>query len=238
MEAFETVATFTLPSEVVVAKSRLESEGIKCIVLNELTIQSYNFISNAIGGVKLQVLKSEYKRAYKILLEGGFIIEEENKLSFIERKLNEPLFLKRFKTILLSFFIICAFYIIAIIVFSFITRQSNYDRLIGEEWCLDHIVYNGQMLYPNTVSDEIKFLYSGRCNEIIEFHPNGYTNLPGFDTKSISGSWILEDEKIILSNIDTLKLIFEGVFDITSSKKELTLTSKNTQIFCIRKIYY
>jgi len=55
MNDFITMATFTLPSEMVIARSKLESEGIECQTLDELTVKSYNFLSNAMGGVKLQV---------------------------------------------------------------------------------------------------------------------------------------------------------------------------------------
>jgi transketolase C-terminal domain/subunit len=40
MDDFITIATFVFPSELVVAKSKLESEGIECRVLDELTVQS------------------------------------------------------------------------------------------------------------------------------------------------------------------------------------------------------
>ncbi len=46
------------PSELAVVKSKLESEGIECKVLDEHTVQVYNFLSQAIGGVRLQVAES------------------------------------------------------------------------------------------------------------------------------------------------------------------------------------
>ena len=55
MSKFVTVATFTYPQEAYVIKSKLEAEGIVVFLKNELAIQTENFLSNAIGGVQLQI---------------------------------------------------------------------------------------------------------------------------------------------------------------------------------------
>ncbi len=78
MDKLVTIATFTYPSEVVVIKGRLESEGIECFVKDEITAQVHNFISNAIGGVKLQVRQSDAIRATEILKEAGYLDESDN----------------------------------------------------------------------------------------------------------------------------------------------------------------
>ncbi len=101
---FKTIATFSLPSDLYVAKSKLESEGIECRVLDELTVQSYHFLSTAVGGVKLQVVSKDADKAYSLLLEGGFVKAEALEQSYVERKFNNPAFLKRFKFIALLFF--------------------------------------------------------------------------------------------------------------------------------------
>lgn len=77
MNDFVTIATFMYPTEVLPYKSRLEAEGIATRVLDELTVQVYNFYSNAIGGVKLQVLRADEKRAIEILLELGYLKEKD-----------------------------------------------------------------------------------------------------------------------------------------------------------------
>ncbi len=78
MDKLVTVATFTYPSEAVVIKGRLESEGIDCFMKDEMTAQVHNFISNAIGGVKLQVRQSDAIRATEILKEAGYLDESDN----------------------------------------------------------------------------------------------------------------------------------------------------------------
>lgn len=108
MNDFITVAVFTLPTEMFVARAKLESEDIACRVLDELTVQTYNFSSNAIGGIKLQVLRSDIAQAKLILEEGGFIVTEKPEISYIERQLENPRTLQRIKIILYVFFAIIA----------------------------------------------------------------------------------------------------------------------------------
>ncbi len=66
-----TVAIFPLPQDAYITKARLESEGIPVFLKDELTIQTDNFLSNAIGGVKLQVSESNVEAATAILIEQG-----------------------------------------------------------------------------------------------------------------------------------------------------------------------
>ena len=73
------------------AASLFAKTGIFDITLSfikdELTIQTYNFYSNAIGGVKLQVTENDYERAYKILKELGYIKKPEQSNSVIVPKI-------------------------------------------------------------------------------------------------------------------------------------------------------
>jgi hypothetical protein len=71
------LTTFIYPQEAYIVKGRLESEGIKVLLKDELTAQVYNFYSNAIGGVKLLVQNSDYEESYKMLVETGYIKEEK-----------------------------------------------------------------------------------------------------------------------------------------------------------------
>ena len=76
-DKFVTVLTFTFAHEVAIVRGRLESEGIVCFVKDELTVQVNPFYSNAIGGVKLQVMESDLPRAIEILKEAGYIKDED-----------------------------------------------------------------------------------------------------------------------------------------------------------------
>lgn len=80
MSAWITIQTFMYPHEASLAKAKLESAGIDCFVQDELTIQVINLYSNALGGVKLQVPEDKTEEARSILIEGGFIIVDKEKL--------------------------------------------------------------------------------------------------------------------------------------------------------------
>lgn len=62
-----TIKTFEYPQESYIIKNKLESEGIYVFLKDELTIQTDNFLSNAIGGVKLQVQESDIENALVLL---------------------------------------------------------------------------------------------------------------------------------------------------------------------------
>lgn len=70
---FITVLTSQQPIQLAIIHGRLESEGIECFIMDELTIQVQPFYSNAIGGAKLQVHEKDLELANEILREGGYI---------------------------------------------------------------------------------------------------------------------------------------------------------------------
>jgi hypothetical protein len=76
---WETLITFTYPHEAHMAKLLLESEGIQTMIQDEKTIQVKNFLSNALGGVKLSVQNEDYVQGIAILKKGGYIREEDYK---------------------------------------------------------------------------------------------------------------------------------------------------------------
>ena len=54
-DTFTTIATFPYSSEAQIVKGKLQSEGIQVYLADEYTIDSDPLISQAIGGVKIQV---------------------------------------------------------------------------------------------------------------------------------------------------------------------------------------
>ena len=72
MKNFVEIATFTLPHELAVVRTLLESHEIECLVNDELTVQVHNFYSNAIGGIVLQVAEKNIFEAEKLLKDHGF----------------------------------------------------------------------------------------------------------------------------------------------------------------------
>jgi len=86
MDKLVTVATFQYPHEAYVLKGRLESEGIEVHLKDELTVQVYNFLTNAVGGVKLQVHESDFDRSLPILKDFGILENNSEQTESIFRK--------------------------------------------------------------------------------------------------------------------------------------------------------
>ena len=80
---FVIVYSFLYPHEMEIAKHALESHGIPCFSEDSLTVQSYQFISNAVGGVKLLVAKKDLKKSIELLVLKEIIPQpnQKNKLS-------------------------------------------------------------------------------------------------------------------------------------------------------------
>ncbi|SRR4030042_2714525 len=68
-EDLATIAQFSQGAEAYIMRGRLETEGIGCFIADEHLISINWLYSNAIGGVKLQVKKSDIEKAKKILAE-------------------------------------------------------------------------------------------------------------------------------------------------------------------------
>lgn len=79
MSKWITVYTTSLPQDAYPPKALLESQGIKVFIKDELTAQMHNFLSNAIGGAKLQVSENDVEEAIRILKETGYIREYNKK---------------------------------------------------------------------------------------------------------------------------------------------------------------
>ena len=69
---------FEYSAEASVMKAKLDSEGIKTMFMDEKTIDSDPLLSQAIGGVKLLVLKEHLSKAVEIYNEVRTYIKKEN----------------------------------------------------------------------------------------------------------------------------------------------------------------
>lgn len=63
MEQYEIIQVFDNYLQAHILKSRLEAEGITCMLQDEQTVTMYWFWSNAVGGIKLKVPAEEVERA-------------------------------------------------------------------------------------------------------------------------------------------------------------------------------
>ncbi|GGG37179.1 hypothetical protein GCM10011414_03210 [Croceivirga lutea] len=78
---FYTVTSSTYSADIQILKGKLESEGIQVFLRDENTINTDPLISDAIGGVKLQVYIADKERAiaiYKELKE--YVVDEKGNL--------------------------------------------------------------------------------------------------------------------------------------------------------------
>jgi DNA-directed RNA polymerase subunit RPC12/RpoP len=66
-EKLVTIATFSKAIDAHLSKTRLESEGIECLIADEYIVTMNWLYSNAVGGVKPQVKESDVERAIEIL---------------------------------------------------------------------------------------------------------------------------------------------------------------------------
>lgn len=74
---FITVKESHYQHDLVVLKSRLESEGIECRLKNELTTQVLNYIPAFL--VELQVRENDYEKVKQIMIENGDLQAESEK---------------------------------------------------------------------------------------------------------------------------------------------------------------
>jgi len=65
-EKFYTIGSFEFVADVQIIKGKLESEGIPVFLRDENTLNTDPLITNAIGGVKLQVYTKDKERAVEI----------------------------------------------------------------------------------------------------------------------------------------------------------------------------
>lgn len=64
---FTTIANFMFSSEAKIVQGRLEADGIQTFLRDAVTIDTDPLVSNAIGGVKLEVLTTDLEKAQEIL---------------------------------------------------------------------------------------------------------------------------------------------------------------------------
>jgi cytochrome bd-type quinol oxidase subunit 1 len=77
MSTLVTIYSVSFPDSPAIIKARLDSEGIECFTQNETTIQVDPLISNAVGGIKIQVKEQDAQQALEILYSEGYLRRED-----------------------------------------------------------------------------------------------------------------------------------------------------------------
>jgi hypothetical protein len=230
-----TIKTFTLPTEVVVLRGRLESEGIECFVQNELITQINPLYSNAIGGVQLQVKESDLQNAIAILKEGGYLTDEEAQPPKFLLKLDSTSskipFLNRLPLLFRLMILVSFFVGLTVSLFIYAILPTTYERLTENNWCLNYVTYNNKDLIPQT-EEFIKLSGPGFCDETITFRQNGTVTMPGFKSPMVLGHWKLDKDSLQILQADTFDFVYNGIYQIDLSNSKLVLKSAKTTLNC------
>ncbi len=87
MRKFVTVASFDSPIEAHLAKGRLENEGVPVFIAHENHVWANWVFSQALGGVKVQVLEKNVEAARKVLrkhLKGEYELDLSSEFNDIK----------------------------------------------------------------------------------------------------------------------------------------------------------
>ena len=240
MKDWVIILTFTYPHEAHFAKSKLDSEGISTLIQDELTAQVYNFISNAVGGVKLLVKKTDYEKAYKILINSGYIKE---------KKISENTFLKGLdkitskipligKSILEMRLIIIVTILLTIIIvpLSIKSLPSKLELLKANSWCVEKIIYNGKILEPYSLETYGQSIYEN-CSETMSFRENGILTLPGIYSYGERASWEFKNDSLYITEWsledknNAQKSIYHGVYYLEIDNNYIKMQSDSLTIY-------
>jgi hypothetical protein len=239
LNPWTTIRTFDHPIDVAVICARLESEGIACFLTNELTTQVSPYYSNAIGGVELQVRENDVENAIAILKEAGYYSDPEtvseahlpDLLLRFQRITDQVPFLKHFPLLFRLMILLIVAIAVSVSIFVWVTTPTIYERLTANNWCLEYVTYKGENYLPQT-TNSISIFGNGICQEAIILRKNGLVTLPGFQTKTIRGSWMLEDNLLQISRTDTFDFLYEEIYQVEFTDAGLELFSEKTTLHC------
>lgn len=131
------VAVFQYPHEAFIIKSKLEAHGVEVFLKDELTIQTYDLLSNAVGGIKLQIYESDLEIALPLLKEAGLIFDNEEEtlgaLNWIDERTNKIPIVKRWPVEIRSIFIATLFIIMVVFTWVLVNMPSKEERLIAQQ---------------------------------------------------------------------------------------------------------
>ena len=186
MSKFVTVAVFQYPHEAYAIKGRLESEGIEVFLKDEFTVQT-NYLSNAVGGIKLQINEFDLDKAIPILKLAGIINSENQDLKTNSnlKKLIEkiPLFKKQpiqIKAVLISG-IILIFIATAILFLTAPTKEEQLaskeksERILKEQKLEQFYLPLVDSLVDTNPKQAIEYIQ--KLNEVYPKNPELYDNL-------------------------------------------------------------
>lgn len=244
MNNWNIIITFSYPQEAYIVKGRLECEGIEVMLKDELTTQVYNFYSNAIGGVKLLVQDSDYDKAYKILVETGYINEQKTKpnkfFTGFDRVSSKIPFVGKL-TLEIRFLVVATLILIVLIVPAvLLSLPSTLEKLTENSWCVEKIYYKGKEFTPNSTGFKLRSNFDN-CSETMNFRENGDVIFPGINSFEIWNKWKFSNDSLFITkglkeNEPTeTESIYLGKYSIEIKNDFIKLKSDN--IIILGKVY-
>ena len=164
----------------------------------------------------------DYKKAAKILQESGYIPEQPDGpgrfLVWFDKATSKLPLIGR-PSIELRLVVVAALIIgVIAIIGVLLSLPSMSDKLTGDGWCIDSLLYKGQKLSPYTSSAGFDSNYDN-CMETIYFENNGIVRFPGINKYNYTAYWKLSH--------DSLYVTPEMVYDSYFLEKNLQTLIKN-----------
>lgn len=229
-----TIYTFSYPHEAAIIQGRIEADGIPTFLKDELTVQTYHFYSNAIGGIKLQVREEDAEQAIAILAEAGYKMEvpeaDVRLLNWLDKmKARTPLLKNSGDFTYMAIVLTIVILVIGGIGY-LIFRPTLTDKLTANKWCVDYVIHQGVEYNPFTINDDaIRFLDG--CEEQMVFYGAGKLSLPGFNSDNIIGGWYIHDGQLRMKNLSAYGNVYDGLFNIKMDGDLLILSNDSTTIY-------
>jgi hypothetical protein len=238
MPDFILVTTLNGLQELYIVKPLLEEESINFYIKNENFIQMDPLYSVGTGGLDVMVVEDDAQRAYDILKDAGYIIEE-----------TEPLNLPLLDSIRKWFYSLSAisfrkYKVIAIVIGIVVLVTSSvvlwynsilknaYD-LVGSDWYVNAIYKDGRELKLNTIS-VIEITYpDGSSPEMMSFYNNETVSLPGLNSPPITGVYSVKDESsVIIEKCNRFEDVFNGTYTVNFDEMndKVVLFNNNIEI--------
>lgn len=237
MTKWITVLTVSYPQQLWVIRTKLESEGIECFIKDELTVQSYNLYSNAVGGVKLQVFEEDVEKARTILTQLGYIKDEPFKPDLLSRLEKTKSLIPFLKKVNLGYGITIIILLLVALVTTlsyFILRPSISEQLTHNPWCVNKIYYKQKIIGPKTTGLIVTMVNRNgdtACYEKMELQNNHSLALPGVNSAFVEGRWEINDQDKLIITVGSQENIYKGIYDINISESSLVLKSPTTVIY-------
>lgn len=224
------IASFQSQSQIAVVRSLLESEGIITWTKDELTIQSDNFLANAVGGIKLIIEADDAEKAKTLLIEGGFLPEDNFEPSKLDQYLNEGNRLESIKRVFWFGMGVLVAVSLSWIIYQALNKPGPEEYLSSKDWCLDYLEVNG-VAYTTDTQFAKRTLILG-CSEKLLFAINGEVLMPGIESLAIPAHWTYANDSIEIQPLDPVATIYTGKFAVDLSNGNLVLSGDSVTFYC------